>query len=192
MAMTYLKPMLIFLLVITYIGMLFALSLKYSDKTCLKTELNTWIARPVAVGIFICLPFSIFFAYYEIVHQDASLVMIVGVLIPFILLLIDFLITNPKRKFLLKLADTKFFEIKLINKNPQHSFYALESAEVYNQDYPIYGAKSYLVGVALNRVCKNLHDEYFHIFCSYWNDWSEVEIHRIDKNMALTELYKKR
>jgi len=46
--------------------------------------------------------------------------------------------------------------------------------------------------VALNRVCKNLHDEYFHIFCSYWNDWSEVEIHRIDKNMALTELYKKR
>jgi hypothetical protein len=190
-AINYLKPVLIFLSVITYLGCLLFLSLKFPKRTLLSVELNTWISRPVFIGILIWLPISFFFSYYVIVNQDANFGMLFGILLPLIMLAIDFLFTNPKRKYLAKIADTKFYEIKLENENPQQSLNTIESIEIYNQDYPIY-ASGYLVGVALNRVCKNSYNEYFHIFCLYWKSWSEIEVRRIDKNNALVELNKKR
>ena len=188
---TSLKPILIFLLVITYLGALLFLGLKYPKRTPLVVELEKWTARPVFIGIVISLPLSIFFAYYFIAYKDTSLVMVFGMLSTLILLVIDLLFTNPKRKKLSKIADERLAEVELVSESAKNSFNARESTEIYNQDYPIY-TSGYLVGVALNRVCKNPHDEYFHVFCCNWKGWSELEVKLIDKNMALVELSKKR
>ena len=190
-AISYLKPILIFLSVIAYLGLLLFIVLKYPRRTPLKVELEKWIARPVFIAVIVFLPVSIFFAYYLIMNKDTSVVMVYGMLCPFIFLVIDFLFTNPKRVKLSKIADEKMSEIELISDTTQNTFNAHESTEIYNQDYPIY-ASGYLVGVALNRVCVSTHGEYFHVFCCNWKGWSELEVRRIDKNNALAELSKRR
>jgi hypothetical protein len=163
------KPILYFLVFITYFGFLIFWAIKYPRRTPLKTEIENWMARPCFFGLYVTLPISALMGYFVIKDKSYDFVSIMIIMLPVILILIDYISTNPKRKSLTQEADEQFASLEFINNKPEQSFKGNQVEIILNQDYPFY-ASGYLVGVAINRICKNTYQEYFHVYQLKWGE----------------------
>ena len=184
------KPILYFLVVVVYFGFLIFWAMKYPRKTPLSSEIESWMARPCFLGLYVTLPVSAFMIYFVIKSKTYEFVLLMIILLPIILMLIDFIFTNPKRKSLAQEANDKFASLELISNKPEHTFKGSQVEIIFNRDYPYY-ASGFLAGVAINRICKNQYEEYFHVYQLKWGEWVNLEIKRIGKDSAITELTKK-